>query len=94
MRPITVLNGILFGSSVALFLGTAVTLLIFAIIGPESPSIKAEFGPLSVYAGIFFGMLMLSGSSFYGHLRLRKWRWWSQAATLLGLAAAILYLLP
>ncbi len=94
MRPITVLNGILFGSCVALFLGTSVTLLIFLIIGPETPSIKAELGSLSMYAGIFLGMMLLSGGSFYGHLRKRAWRWWSQAFTLAGLAGSILYLLP
>lgn len=94
MRPITVLNGILFGSCVALFLGTAVTLLIFVIIGPETPSIKAELDSLTVFAVIFLGMLLLSGGSFYGHLRMRPWRWWSQAFTLAGLAATVYYLLP
>lgn len=94
MRPIAVLNGILFGSSVALFLGTAVTLLIFVIIGPEAPSIKAELGSLSIYALIFLVMMVVSGFSFYGHLRRLAWRWWSQAATLAALGGAIAYLLP
>ncbi|MDX1453892.1 MAG: hypothetical protein R3217_00385 [Gammaproteobacteria bacterium] len=94
MRPITVLNAILLGSFLALFLGTAVTLFIFALIGPEAPSIKGEFGPLSIYCGIFFVLTLACAASFLGHLKKRPWRWLAQAVELVGLAAAIWYFLP
>lgn len=94
MRPITVLNGIILGSCGAIFIGIAVTLLIFLLLSPENPSLRRELGPLTVYAGIFAGMTALSAWAFLGQLLLKPWRWWAQAAMLLGGTASVYYLLP
>src|SRR5690606_34858596 len=94
MRPITVLNGIIMGSCGSIFIGIAVTLVIFLVLSPDNPSLQREMGPLSVYAGIFAGLTVLSVVSFMGHLRMKAWRWWAQLALLLAGAGAVYYLLP
>ncbi|HEX7046896.1 MAG TPA: hypothetical protein VF275_04940 [Gammaproteobacteria bacterium] len=94
MRPITVLNGIIMGSCGSIFIGIAVTLVIFLVLSPENPSLQRELGPLSVYAGIFAVLTALSVLSFAGHLLMKWWRWWAQAVLLIAGAAAIYYLLP
>lgn len=94
MRPITVLTGIIMGSSLSIFLGIAVTLVIFLFLGPENPSLRRELGPLSVYAAIFAALTGLSVWTFYGQLLLKRWRWWAQAALLLAIAGTVFYLLP
>lgn len=94
MRPITVLNGIIMGSCGSIFIGIAVTLVIFLVLSPDNPSLQREMGPLSVYAGIFAGLTVLSVVSFLGHLRMKAWRWWAQLVLLLAGAGAVYYLLP
>lgn len=94
MRPITALNGIIMGSCGSILLGISVTLLIFLVLGPENPSLQRELRPLSIYAGIFAGLTALSAWAFVGQLLLKSWRWLAQAVLILGLAAAIYYLLP
>lgn len=94
MRPITVLNGIIMGSCGSIFIGTAVTLVIFLIIGPENPSLKRELGPLTLYVAIFAGLTALSVLAFVGQLLVKPWRWWSQAAMLVAVTGVVFYLLP
>ncbi|HLU62577.1 MAG TPA: hypothetical protein VKZ99_09565 [Gammaproteobacteria bacterium] len=94
MRPITVLNGIVLGSCGSIFLGIAVTLLIFVLLGPENPSLQRELGPLTLYALIFLGLTLLSALAFVGQLLLKPWRWWAQAVMLAAATAAVWYLLP
>ena len=94
MRPITVLNGIIMGSCGSIFIGIAVTLVIFLILGPENPSLQRELGPLSLYAAIFAGLTALSVLAFVGQLLLKPWRWWSQGAILAAATGVVFYLLP
>ncbi|HEX6927896.1 MAG TPA: hypothetical protein VF267_01505 [Gammaproteobacteria bacterium] len=94
MRPITVLNGIIMGSCGSIFIGIAVTLLIFIILGPEEPSLRRELGPLSVYAAIFAALTALSVWAFIGQLLLKRWRWWSQGVLLTAGIVTVYYLLP
>lgn len=94
MRPITVLNGIIMGSCGSIFLGIAVTLVIFLFLGPDEPRLQRELGPLSLYAGIFAILTALSAWAFLGQLLLKPWRWWAQGVLLAGVAGAVFYLLP
>lgn len=94
MRPITVLNGIIMGSCASIFIGIAVTLLIFLVLAPENPSLRRELGPLMVYAAIFAGLTAISSWAFVGQLLLKRWRWWAEAVLLFAATAAVLYLLP
>jgi len=93
MRPITVLNGIIMGSCGSIFLGIAVTLVIFLFLGAEHPTLQREITPLATYAAIFAVLTALAVWAFLGQLLLKPWRWWSQTALLAGVASAVFYLL-
>ncbi|HEX6928930.1 MAG TPA: hypothetical protein VF267_06750 [Gammaproteobacteria bacterium] len=82
------------GSCGSIFVGIAVTLVIFLVLSPDNPSLQRELGPLSVYAGIFAMLTALSALSFMGHLLTKAWRWWAQAVLLVAGAAAVYYLMP
>jgi hypothetical protein len=94
MRPLTVLNGIIFGSCLSIFIGLAVTLLLFSLLAPENPSLDQELGPLSVYTSLFFGMALVSGFAFTGQMLRSNWRWWAEGALVLSGTGAVFYLLP
>ena len=94
MRPITVLNGIIMGSCMSIFIGIGVTLVIFLFLAPENPSLQRELGPLSVYAAIFAVLSVIAAWAFIGQLLLKGWRWWAQTVLLAAGAAAVFYLLP
>lgn len=94
MRPITVLNGIILGSCGSIFIGVAVTLVIFLILAPENPSLQRELQPLMTYGVIFLILTGLSAWAFVGQLLLKSWRWWAQGVLLLAGIAAVFYLLP
>lgn len=94
MRPITVLNGIIMGSCGSIFLGVAVTLVIFLFLGPDEPRLQRELGPLTLYAGMFAVLTALSAWAFLGQLLLKRWRWWAQGVLLAAIAGAVFYLLP
>ena len=94
MRPITVLNGIIMGSCGSIFIGIAVTLVIFLVLGPENPSLERELRPLSLHAVLFLALTGLSTWAFVGQLLLKSWRWWAQVAMLAAVGGAVFYLLP
>jgi len=90
MRPLTVLTGIVLGSSAATTFGLAATLVVFAVLSDEHPQFRSELPLLGVYVAIFVGLTALAGVSFIGLARQRPWRRWAQAvlwATLCVLAA-------
>lgn len=94
MRPLTVLNGIIFGSCVSIFIGIAVTWLLFQLLAPENPSLQLELETLGVYALLFLGLVLVSGVAFLGQLLRKSWRWWAEAALLVAGSLAVFYLLP
>lgn len=94
MRPITVMNGIILGSCGSIFIGIAVTLVIFLMLAPENPSLQRELAPLTGYGLIFLVLTALSAWAFVGQLLLKSWRWWAQGILLAGIAATVIYLLP
>lgn len=89
MRPLTVLNAIVLGSSVAITFGLCSTLIIFLVLSGETPRFREELPLLARYAAIFVGLTALAAVSFIGQVRNRPWRRWAQVAmwgTLGGLA--------
>jgi hypothetical protein len=80
MRPLTVLTGIVLGSSAATTFGLAATLVVFAVLSDEHPQFRSELPLLGVYVAIFVGLTALAGVSFIGLARQRPWRRWAQAA--------------
>lgn len=89
MRPLTVLNAIVLGSSVAITFGLVATLIIFLVLSGETPRFREELPLLARYAAIFVGLTTLAAVSFIGLARNRPWRRWAHLAmwaTLAGLA--------
>jgi len=80
MRPLTVLTGIVLGSSAATTFGLAATLVVFAVLSDEHPQFRSELPLLGVYVAIFVGLTALAGVSFIGLARQRPWRRWAQVA--------------
>jgi len=80
MRPLTVLTGIVLGSSAATTFGLAATLVVFVLLGDEHPQFRSELPLLAVYVAIFTGLTALAGASFIGLAKQRPWRGWAQAA--------------
>ncbi len=74
MRPLTVLIGIIMGSSVAIALGLGMVLIVFLILVGERPQLRAEFRPLLLAVALFSVLSALSAASFVGSVRQRPWR--------------------
>lgn len=80
MRPLTVLTGIVLGSSAATSFGLAATLVVFVVLSDEHPQFREELPLLAVYLAIFLGLTALAAASFIGLARQRPWRRWAQGA--------------
>lgn len=89
MRPLTVLTGIVLGSSAATTFGLGATLIVFLVLSDETPQFRDELPLLAGYLAIFASLTALAGVSFMAQARERPWRRWAQGAmwaALLGLA--------
>jgi hypothetical protein len=90
VRPLTVLTGIVLGSSAATTFGLGATLIVFLVLSGETPQFRDELPLLAGYLAIFVGLTAVAMVSFIGQARQRPWRGWAQAAmwvALAGLAA-------
>lgn len=94
MQPLTVITGILLGTTAAIAAGLAVVLFLFFIMVDDYPRLAAEFGPLQVSTAIFLVMTAICAASFLGLVRQARWRWVAQAGMWLGLALTVLYYWP
>jgi len=94
MRPLAALDGILLGTAAAIFVGTAVTLLVVVLLRSEHPRLSAELVPLLTTTLAFAVVSAASAVALYGELRARPWRWFAQAALLVCLAAVIALVWP
>jgi len=74
MRPLTVLIGIIMGSSVSIALGLGMVLIVFLILGGERPQLREEFRPLLTAVTLFTVLSGLALAAFLGNLRQRSWR--------------------
>jgi hypothetical protein len=90
VRPLTVLTGIVLGSSAATTFGLGATLIVFLVLSGEVPAYRSELPLLARYLVIFAGLTALAAVSFIGLAGNRPWRRWAQLAmwgALAGLAA-------
>lgn len=94
MRPLTVITGILLGSSFSIAFSLAGVLLIFFILGDENPRLQHEFGPLFNSFAIFSAMTAICGMSFYALTKVHAGRFYWQAVMWLGIAAVALHYWP
>ena len=94
MRPLTVLTGIVLGSSAATTFGLGATLVVFLVLSGEGPEFRRELPTLALNVALFAGLTALAATSFVGLAKNRPWRRWAQGAmwgALAGLAALYRY---
>lgn len=89
MRPLTVLTGIVLGSSAATTFGLAATLVVFLVLSGDYPQFRDELPLLAVYLAVFVGLTAVAGASFVGLVRVRPWRRWAQAGLWLVMAILV-----
>ena len=94
MRPLTVITGIVAGSSLSISVSLAAVLLIYLVLGSDHPRVQHEFGPLVASLCIFLGMTAVSAASFYTLLINHRFRWYLQAAMWICVAGVAWYYVP
>lgn len=94
MRPLTVINGILLGSCLAITISLTAVLIVFFFLADDYPRVQDEFRPLLSSVLLFLAMTIISASSFYTLLINHRTRLLAQGALWLGLAGTVWYYLP
>ena len=94
MRPLTVITGILLGSSFSIAFSLAAVLIVFTVIGVEHPRLNREFGPLLASLSLFTVMTAISAVSFYTLVKHHPARWAAQAVMWAGFVATGFYYWP
>jgi hypothetical protein len=89
MRPLTVLIGIVMGSTVSLAVGLLGTWIVILFLPQEAERFAPEHAALLQAIAIFTSLAAASAFSFYGDLRLRTWRGAAHAVSLVLLATTI-----
>jgi hypothetical protein len=89
VKPLTALLGILAGSAVALATGLIMTWIVILLLPEEEQRFAPEHAHLVRAIAVFTIFSAVSGASFYGELRERRWRGAAHAATLAVLALAV-----
>jgi hypothetical protein len=80
MRPLAVLNAIIFGSATAITFGLAGVVVIFLVLKGDNPEMSGEFPTLLRSSGVFAVLTAVSGASLLALLKTLKWRWLAQGA--------------
>ena len=84
MQPLTVVTGILLGSSVSIAFSLGAVLIIFWVLGDEYPRLSYEFDALVRSLALFTVMTAISAASFYTMLKEHVARWPMQALMWVG----------
>jgi hypothetical protein len=80
LQPLTVLIGIVMGSSVALLAGLSMTLVVFLAMPEYRDRLQGEFVPLLQAIAWAALLTATSAASFLGQLKARRWRSGAQLA--------------
>jgi hypothetical protein len=94
MRPLTVITGILLGSSFSIAFSLAAVMCIFLILGDAHPRLSHEIRPLFVSFVIFTAMTAISALSFYALLKDHAARLPAQLFMWLGLIGIGIFYWP
>ena len=94
MRPLTVIAGIILGSSLSITVSLAVVSLIFLILADDYPRLQNEFAPLKSSVLLFFFLTAISAWSFWSALKDRREKWLAQGAMWLGITIVGFYYWP
>lgn len=80
MRPLTVLNAIIFGSAAAITFGLTAVIIIYLVLKGRHPELATEFVPLLKSSAQFALLAAVSGASLLAMLKELQWRWIAQTA--------------
>lgn len=80
MRPLAVLNAIVFGSAAAITFGLLGVVVIFLVLKGSNPAMSSEFPALLRGSAAFLALAAVSGASLLALLKTLKWRWIAQLA--------------
>jgi hypothetical protein len=94
MQPLTVLTGILFGSSAAIAFGLAVSTFVSLAVARDAPALASELGALWRQTLVFLGLAGVCACGFLGLVKHTPWRWYAQAAMWVGLSATVAFYWP
>lgn len=94
MLPLTIISGILLGSSVSITASLSVVAFLFFLMADEHPRLHSEFVPLIKSAGLFLLLTICCALGFLGLVKKTTWRWWGQAAMWVMVIAIGLYYWP
>lgn len=94
MRPLTVLNAIVFGSAAAIMFGLCGVLVIYLILHGRHPELEAEFMPLLRSCATITVLAVASGLSLFANLKGLRWRSIAQGAMWFTVAATVLLYWP
>lgn len=89
MLPLTVITGILLGSSAAIALSLIVVVFLFFLLSDQRPYLIDDMQTLIPYTLLFVLMTASSAFGFVGLVRNRPWRWWAQIAIWVSLALIV-----
>ena len=89
MRPLTILLGIVMGSTVSLAIGLLGTWIVILFLPQDAERFAPEHAALLQSIAIFTALAAASAFSFYGDLRTRTWRLGAHALSLLLVVATI-----
>jgi hypothetical protein len=94
LRPLTVVTGILLGSSFAIAASLAAVMIVFLILAGDYPRLQYEFRALTHSLLIFTGMTAAAALSFYALIKNHP-RWLqTQLLMWAALAGIVIYYLP
>lgn len=88
MKPLTVLIGIVMGSAVSLAVGLLMTMIVILLLPEHADRLAAEKAPLVKAILLFTLLSTAAAASFYGEIRLRRWRFPAHVAMAAVLGAA------
>ena len=89
MRPLTILIGIVMGSTVSLAVGLLGTWIVILFLPQKAEQFAPEHAALLRAIAIFTALAAASAFSFYGDLRSRTWRRAAHVVMVLLLVATI-----
>ena len=89
MRPLVVLLGIVMGSTVSIAVALILTGTVFLLVPEFAARLTDEAKPLAMACLLSAVLAGVAGTSFYGELRVRSWRYTAHGALLVMLAIAV-----
>jgi uncharacterized transporter YbjL len=86
-----VVLGFILGSAAAITFALAGTTVVFVLLRTEYPRLQGELVPLLISGGLFSVLTIAAGSSFYGEIKQRGWRWVAWLALCVVLVVVAVY---